>query len=185
MEAVEDTSVGDLVIPKGTSVAALLRPAALDQKNFVDPLAVRPERWLGSFTGPHEVSAHLPFGSGPRMCPDRSLALVEIKSLLSMLYKNFDVERVGDSRDVTELLGFTSRQQACACACILGQDIDSSGANSGSAGARFDRGPRRPTGRPQDACAMTCRLLESAETLRGRRGSPEATKRSISFRFTS
>jgi len=56
---------------------------------------------------PHNVSAYMPFGSGPRMCPGRSLALLEMKTLLSMLYKNFDVDRVGRSEDVSELYGFT------------------------------------------------------------------------------
>ena len=30
-----------------------------------------------------------------------------MKTFLSMLYKNFDVERVGASKDVSELFGFT------------------------------------------------------------------------------
>jgi cytochrome P450 len=41
------------------------------------------------------------------MCPGRSLALLEMKTLLSMLYKNFDVARAGRAEDVTELFGFT------------------------------------------------------------------------------
>jgi cytochrome P450 len=102
-----DMALGDVFVPKGTGVVALLRPPALDQTNFVDPLAFRPERWLEDTNGRHNVSAHLPFGSGPRMCPGRSLALLEMKTFLSMLYKNFDVERVGDSGDVSELFGFT------------------------------------------------------------------------------
>ena len=84
-----------------------LRPPALDQTNFVDPFAFRPERWLEEVSGPQNVSTHIPFGSGPRMCPGRSLALLEMKTFLSMLYKNFDVERVGASTDVSELFGFT------------------------------------------------------------------------------
>ena len=107
LDAKVDTTLGDLLLPKGTGVAVLPRPPALDQTNFVDPFAFRPERWLGDASGPHNVSTHLPFGSGPRMCPGRSLALLEMKTLLSMLYKNFDVERVGASKDVSELFGFT------------------------------------------------------------------------------
>ncbi len=102
-----DMALGDIFVPKGTGVVALLRPPALDQANFVDPLVFRPERWLENLDGPQNVSAHLPFGSGPRMCPGRSLALLEMKTFLSMLYKNFDVERVGVSTDVSELFGFT------------------------------------------------------------------------------
>src|SRR5208283_3151579 len=102
-----DTSLGDYVIPKQTAVLVLLRPAAVDPDNFFDPLAFRPERWLEDSMRPHNVSAYMPFGSGPRMCPGRSLALLQMKTLLSMLYKNFDVDRVGDSADVSELYGFT------------------------------------------------------------------------------
>jgi cytochrome P450 len=102
-----DTTLGDYLVPAGTGVAALMRLPALDSAHFADPLAFRPERWLDEPPGPHEVKAHIPFGSGPRMCPGRSLALLEMKTLLSMLYKSFDVERVGDSKEVTELFGFT------------------------------------------------------------------------------
>ncbi len=102
-----DTSLGDYVIPKQTAVLALLRPAAIDPVNFFDPLAFLPERWLEDSIRPHNVSAYMPFGSGPRMCPGRSLALLEMKTLLSMLYKNFDVDRVGNSADVSERFGFT------------------------------------------------------------------------------
>jgi cytochrome P450/nitrite reductase/ring-hydroxylating ferredoxin subunit len=102
-----DTALGDYHILEGTTVIILPRLPALDQTNFVDPLAFRPQRWMEHQSGAHEVSANAPFGSGPRMCPGRSLALLEMKAFLSMLYKSFDVERVGNAEDVAELFGFT------------------------------------------------------------------------------
>jgi cytochrome P450 len=102
-----DTALGDYHISEGTTVIILPRLPALDQTNFVDPLAFRPQRWMEHQSGAHEVSANAPFGSGPRMCPGRSLALLEMKAFLSMLYKSFDVERVGNAEDVAELFGFT------------------------------------------------------------------------------
>jgi cytochrome P450/nitrite reductase/ring-hydroxylating ferredoxin subunit len=107
LETNVDVALGDILVPKGTLVFVLPRPAAVSADNFADPLSFRPERWLGQPSGPHNVSAWLPFGSGPRMCPGRSLAFLEIKTLLSMLYKTFDVERVGASSDVRERFGFT------------------------------------------------------------------------------
>jgi cytochrome P450 len=98
-----DTSLEQYFVPKRTTVAPLLRSAAVDPANFFDPSAFRPERWLEDSIRPHNVSAYMPFGTGPRMCPGRSLALLEMKTLLSMLYKNFDVDRVGASADVSEL----------------------------------------------------------------------------------
>jgi len=107
LEAKVETVVGDLLVPKGTRVAVLMRPAACDPDYFVEPHAFRPQRWLGEIVGAHDVSAHIPFGSGPRICPGRVLALLEMKLLLSMLYKNFDVERVGKTEEVREQFAFT------------------------------------------------------------------------------
>src|SRR5262249_422268 len=71
LEAALDPVVGDLLVRKGTRLAVLPRPAARDREYFADPGVFRPERWLSEGAGPHDVSAHLPFGSGPRICPGR------------------------------------------------------------------------------------------------------------------
>ena len=102
-----DTVVGDVLVPAGCGVAVLIRPAAVDPLNFEAPNSFNPQRWIGNPKGAHEPTVFIPFGSGPRMCPGRSLALVEMRMLLSMLYKNFDVERIGNSRDVSEEAAFT------------------------------------------------------------------------------
>ena len=102
-----DTTLGDYSVPKNTTILLLMRPSAVDGARFADPAAFRPERWLADPPGAHDVSAYAPFGSGPRMCPGRSLALIEMKTFLSMLYMSFDIERVGRAQDVTERFGFT------------------------------------------------------------------------------
>ncbi|MGC2223187.1 MAG: cytochrome P450 [Methylocella sp.] len=107
LEAKVETVVGDLLVPKGTRVFVLSRPAAYDPDHFAEPQAFRPRRWLGENAGAHDVSAHIPFGSGPRICPGRSLALLEMKLLLSMLYRNFNVERVGGAEGVRENFAFS------------------------------------------------------------------------------
>lgn len=84
-----------------------MRLAARDPKCFVEPHAFRPERWLDEIGGVHDASAHIPFGSGARICPGRPLALLEMKLLLSMLYKNFEVERVGEAEEVRKRFAFT------------------------------------------------------------------------------
>jgi cytochrome P450/nitrite reductase/ring-hydroxylating ferredoxin subunit len=104
--AKKETVIGDLLVPEGTGVAVLTRPAAVKPAHFDSPDGFRPERWLGETTGAHETSALMPFGSGPRICPGRVHALLEMKLLLSMLYKNFDVERVGAAGQVREHFAF-------------------------------------------------------------------------------
>ncbi len=105
-DAKVEAVVGDLLVPEGTRVCVLTRPAACDPDHFVEPHAFRPRRWLGETVGAHDVSAHIPFGSGPRLCPGRVLALLQMKMLLSMLYRNFDVERVGGAEGVREEFAF-------------------------------------------------------------------------------
>src|SRR6185503_11346551 len=92
LEAVEDLVLGDLAIPKGTWLDLLTRLPAIDPKNFADPEAFRPERWLDDRApdAAHVASASIPFGSGPRICPGRTLALSEMRVVLATLVRNFD-----------------------------------------------------------------------------------------------
>ena len=109
-EALHDVVIGDVAAPKGIWVAVLTRSPAVDDRHFADPGTFRPERWLGEARrepGLHDPSAHIPFGSGPRICPGRTLALLEMKVVLSMLFGAFDVERVGDAATVGERFAFT------------------------------------------------------------------------------
>ena len=107
VEANFETVVGDVRVPAGARVVVLSRPAACSTDHFAEAQAFRPGRWLGEAQGAHDLSAHIPFGSGPRICPGRNLAMLEMKLLLAMLYKNFEVERVAKPEDVTEAFAFT------------------------------------------------------------------------------
>jgi cytochrome P450 len=103
-----DVVIGDVAVPKGTRVIALSRVPTRDAAYFDSPAQFLPERWLeGPGRGKaHDPSVHVPFGSGPRICPGRTLALLEMRLMLGAIYKNFDVERVGSSADVRERLSF-------------------------------------------------------------------------------
>ena len=100
------TEIGDVQVPARTPVAVMTRTPALDAQNFERPRAFLPGRWIEA-TGAHEPGAHIPFGSGPRLCPGRTLALLEMKVVLATLYKNFDVARHGAASSVKEHFSFT------------------------------------------------------------------------------
>ncbi len=105
--AVRATVLGDVAIPEGTDVFLLLRAPARDAANFAAPADFRPERWLGTLAGAHEARAHMPFGSGPRICPGRSLALVEMNLVLAVLYHAFEIQRAPGGPGVREEFSFT------------------------------------------------------------------------------
>lgn len=106
LESNHDTTVGDVAFPKGSLAVLLTRLSAIDGAHFAEPQAFRPERWIEG-DKPHDPSANIPFGSGPRICPGRSLALLEMRVVLSTLYRSFEIERVGRSEEVSELSSFT------------------------------------------------------------------------------
>ena len=78
-----------------------MRPGSRARRIF------RPGRWLDEPAHAYVQKAPLPFGSGPRVCPGRSLAVTEIKSVMAMLARNFDLVPAPGPGPVHETLKFT------------------------------------------------------------------------------
>jgi len=110
MEAKQDVEVAGVAIPAGTCIVLLQRRIATDAAHFDRPAEFRVERWLEKERAEdrvHNPKAFMPFGGGPRFCPGRNLALLEIRVVLAMLCRNFDVELANDGQPVEELFAFT------------------------------------------------------------------------------
>ncbi len=111
LENVGPTTVADVELPPATTVACLMRPSgAPDVAGDAtdDVHAFRPERWAGP---PDRAltRASMPFGAGPRLCPGRYLAMVEMKMVLATIARNFDLVRVAtdDGKPPRERMTFT------------------------------------------------------------------------------
>lgn len=92
--------LGGVRLPAGTGVICLLRHGATDARLAADAGDFRPGRWSALEGGADEgaeasqrelMRASMPFGAGPRLCPGRYLALLEIKMVVSMLARNFEL----------------------------------------------------------------------------------------------
>jgi cytochrome P450 len=96
LQAQVDTVVAGVAVPAGTVVILMLRAAAQSTGHFSEPQHFQPERWLGE--GGADASAakraSMPFGAGPRICPGRYLALLEMKMVLATLLAGFEIEAV-------------------------------------------------------------------------------------------
>lgn len=107
-EALEDLELEGLQIPKGQRILTQYRHAALKDDYFSDAKSFNPERWMKESQCPvHTPSAFTAFGGGPRYCPGRNLAILEIRMVMSMLVKNFDVELITNFDEVKEIMAFT------------------------------------------------------------------------------
>ena len=109
LEPNRDVELAGIAIPKGTFLMLVNRHGALQEENFSNAHAFKPERWLetNSATCTHNRNASIPFGAGPRFCPGRNLAMLEIKMAMAMLCRNFSITRVESERPVQEIFSFT------------------------------------------------------------------------------
>ncbi len=109
-EPLEDVSLGDVMVPAGTTIFFVSRPSMLDAQNFANPDRFDPDRWLqprDAQRGAHEPRAYLQFGAGPRVCPGRHLAGVEMRLALSMLTASFEIKLAVDPSESLEVSAFT------------------------------------------------------------------------------
>lgn len=100
-----DVELGGVAVPAGTDLVLATRLGAWDESEFPDGVAFKPERWLQP-QGNYVTRAPLPFGHGPRLCPGRNLAQLEIRAVAAMLARNFRIRRA-DDKPVEENFAFT------------------------------------------------------------------------------
>lgn len=92
-----------------------MRRNSVSESHVRRAAAFDPERWLMGAADTDAISASsckrisMPFGAGPRICPGRYLALLEMKLAMVVLLGNFDIENVTtpDAGEAREHLAFT------------------------------------------------------------------------------
>jgi len=112
-QALRDTTIADIRVPAGTLVWCTMRYDSVSERHFPHAAEFDPTRWLG-VGGPTQVASSakrvsMPFGAGPRVCPGRYLALLEMKMAMAMLLGRFDIDSVDtpDGAEPQERLTFT------------------------------------------------------------------------------
>ncbi|KAH6714088.1 cytochrome P450 [Leptodontidium sp. MPI-SDFR-AT-0119] len=91
----ETVVVNGYEVPPDTQISVDLAELGRDPKYWPDPELFIPERWLEPYKG-HEVDrkATLPFSTGPRNCIGMQFALRELRLLLAMVVRKFELSLV-------------------------------------------------------------------------------------------
>jgi len=92
-------------VPKNTMVLYSPYVWGRSEKLWPDPLAFKPERWLGE-EGKHSQYKYITFNAGPRLCLGKHVALLEGKILASMILQRFKLKLV-NPKDVTYQVSIT------------------------------------------------------------------------------
>jgi len=98
---VEKDEIGGFTWPEKTSFRVLYS-AMMRRKNYwTDPEKFDPDRFYKIeesdkylLEKQHVKNSFTMFGTGIRICPGRKLAMLELKSLLSLIYRKYDIELV-------------------------------------------------------------------------------------------
>lgn len=90
----EDFWMDDILIPKGSAAAILNRELAQDPEHFENPSSFSPERFLPENSVGRNPFAYVPFSAGPRNCIGQRYAILETKTLLADILRNFSVKSV-------------------------------------------------------------------------------------------
>jgi cytochrome P450 len=102
-------TLGRLTVDPDTLLIVLLGYGARhDHTRFPEPGMFRPHRWLdGVPPALPDAAAYLPFGSGPRFCPGRNLALMEATMAVSMACHGFGIMPDSSAGPVREQTSFS------------------------------------------------------------------------------
>ena len=88
-QAIQDTNVVGVDVPKGTNVLMCQWVVHRDERFYDDPLAFNPDRWTPEFEANLPKFAYFPFGGGPRICIGKELALLEGTLITAVLGARF------------------------------------------------------------------------------------------------
>lgn len=115
-ECQRDSTVGDVALPAGAMVMCVMRPGATNRALASDAAEFRPARWAEAADDAASdgaarslLKASMPFGAGPRLCPGRYLAMLEMKMVLATLARRYELVdvRTDDGSPPQERLAFT------------------------------------------------------------------------------
>ncbi|XP_038698685.1 cytochrome P450 714A1-like isoform X2 [Tripterygium wilfordii] len=90
-EALEETQVGNILVPKGVCIWTVISTLHRDPHTWgSDVNEFRPERFADGVSKACKFpQAYIPFGVGPRLCLGKNFAMVQLKVVISLIVSRF------------------------------------------------------------------------------------------------
>jgi len=99
-EAKEDDVIDQYEVPAGTTLLLSQYLIHRDRTIWDDPETFDPDRFADDKQDDRHRYSYFPFGGGARMCIGRELALLEARLILSLVTKDYRLERTEPQREI-------------------------------------------------------------------------------------
>lgn len=86
-----DLDLDGKIIPAGVNISLSIYHLNRDPKYFTDPEEFKPERFLNKELWNENAFVYVPFSAGPRNCIGQKFAMLELKSTISNVVRNFEL----------------------------------------------------------------------------------------------
>ncbi|GFS72894.1 cytochrome P450 4c3 [Nephila pilipes] len=97
-QAEEDMNICGFKVPKGSTCIVSIYFLHRDKYVFPDPEKFDPDRFLPENSVKIPEYGYIPFSAGPRNCIGQKFAIMEMKTIVSSILRNYTIESL-DSRD--------------------------------------------------------------------------------------
>lgn len=87
----EDLDFDGKIIPATVNISLSIYHANRDPKYFDDPEEFKPERFLDKILKNENAFMYVPFSAGPRNCIGQKFAMLELKSTMCNILRNFEL----------------------------------------------------------------------------------------------
>lgn len=87
----EDLNLDGKIVPAGCNVNLMIYNLNMDPKYFKDPEKFDPERFNENNERTENPFVYVPFSAGPRNCVGQKFAMLEMKSTISSVVRNFEL----------------------------------------------------------------------------------------------
>ncbi|KAJ9577305.1 hypothetical protein L9F63_006144, partial [Diploptera punctata] len=96
-----DTQIGGYDLPAGCSIAMHIYYVHRNPDQFPNPEKFDPDNFLPERVVHRHPYAYIPFSAGPRNCIGQKFALLEEKTVLSYILRNYKIKSLNKREDIT------------------------------------------------------------------------------------
>ncbi|KAM7353952.1 putative cytochrome P450 4ac1 [Cochliomyia hominivorax] len=110
-KCVVETRLNGLILPPNSQISVHLYDIMRDPEYFTDPNLFKPERFFNEGTIKRHPFAFVPFSAGSRNCIGQKFALLEMKTIMVAILRNFEILPLTKLEDLTFQNGLVLRTQ--------------------------------------------------------------------------